>query len=61
MTLDQLIEKALEAKEHCVPGNTEVNVYFKDVFTLNGGDKFVGKLYDIDYDKKGINLYYDEL
>ena len=61
MTLDQLIEKALEAKEHCVSGNTEVSVYFKDVFKLNAEDKFVGKLYDIDYDNKGINLYYDEL
>jgi hypothetical protein len=61
MTLDELIAKCLEAKEHCVPGNSEVNIWFSDVTSLTGKDKFVGSLYWIDYDNIGINLYYDNL
>ena len=60
MTLDDLIEKAQEAKEHCVPGNTDVNVWLSDMTNLTAKDKLVGTLSWIDYDNAGINLYYEE-
>lgn len=28
MTLDEVIEKLIEAKEHCVQGNSEVKVHY---------------------------------
>lgn len=28
MTLDEVIEKLIEAKEHCVQGNSEVTVHY---------------------------------
>lgn len=59
MTVDELINKLLEAKEHCVPGDTEINVWKTDMFNLATKDKLEGVVVDIDYDNTGINLYYD--
>ena len=61
MTLDKLIATCLEAKEHCVDGNSEVNVWFSDVTSLTEKDKLVGNLSFVDYDNNGINLYYSNL
>jgi hypothetical protein len=57
MTVDELINKLLEAKEHCIPGNTEINVWKTDMFNLANKDKLEGVVVDIDYDNTGINLY----
>lgn len=61
MTLDKVIEKLIEAKEHCVPGNTKVNVWFTDNTSLTVADKFEGSVCNIDYDNKGVNIYFDNL
>lgn len=59
MTVNELIDKLLEAKEHCIPGNTEIKVWKTDMFNLATKDKLEGVVVDIDYDNTGINLYYD--
>lgn len=61
MTLDEIIEKLIEAKEHCVPGNTKVNVWFTDITSLTTKDKLEGSVCDVDYDNKSVNIYFDNL
>ena len=61
MTLDELISKLLEAKEHCVPGNTKVKIWFTDTTSLSALDKLKGCVYSADYDNEGVNIYYDYL
>ena len=61
MTLDELINKLVEAKEHCVQGNTKINVWASDVTSLTSKDTVVGTVSWIDYDNNGVNLYYDNL
>lgn len=61
MTLDKVIEKLIEAKEHCVLGNTKVNVWFTDITSLTTKDKFEGNVCAVDYDNKGVNIYFDNL
>lgn len=61
MTLDDLISKLEEAKEHCVPGNTEVNIWSCDVTSLTSKNTIVGKVNWVDYDNLGVNLYYDNI
>ncbi|MBQ3306913.1 MAG: hypothetical protein IJG68_01835 [Bacilli bacterium] len=61
MILNDLEKLVKEAKEHCVPGNTKVNVYKTDPYSIKRPDKLTGILYDVDYDNNGLNLYYEEL
>lgn len=56
MTLDELIEKLVEAKEHCVPGNTKVSVY-KEPFSLVRPSKYLGTVSQLDFDNQSINIY----
>lgn len=61
MTLDKLIEKLLEAKDHCVPGDNKVNVWFTESTSLVTKNKLEGSVYDVDYDNNGVNIYFDNL
>lgn len=55
LTLDDVIAKLLEAKEHCVEGKSTICVYSKNEHTI-----FQGRICDVDYDNKGINLYFNK-
>ena len=59
MTLDDVINKLVEAKEHCVPGDTQVHVWRSNCSSLTEKDKLEGTLWWIDYDNVGVNLYFD--
>ena len=59
MTLDEIIDKLVEAKEHCVPGNSQVHIWSSPPFSLTEKDKLKGEVSWIDYDNLGVNLYFD--
>jgi len=61
MTLDKLIEICLEAKEHCVQGDTDIRIWNRDMHTLKDPDILEGYAVDADYDNKGLNIYFDKL
>jgi len=58
MTLDELINVALEAKEHCVPGETNVRIIPCSI--SSDSIEFPGEIYKADYDNGGLNLYYND-
>ena len=57
MTLDKLINVTLEAKEHCVPGETNVRIIPCSI-SSDDVDMFPGEIYKADYDNGG--LYYND-
>lgn len=61
MILDKVIEKLIEAKEHCVLGSTKVNVWRTNTTSLTAKNKLEGHVCDIDYDNDGVNIYFDNL
>ena len=60
MTLDTLINKLVEAKEHCVFGNTEINIWSSSPTNFTKKDLLKGKLSWVDYDNLGVNLYFED-
>lgn len=59
MTLDELIDALIEAKEHGVDGRTEVKVY-SDFLQSKVNRIAQGSVSDIEYDSKKVYLYYAE-
>lgn len=60
MTLDDVINKLVEAKEHCVPGDTQVHLWSSNPSDLTKRDKLEGDVCWVDYDNLGVNLYFDK-
>lgn len=60
MILDDVINKLIEAKEHCVPGNTQVHIWASSPTNLTKRDKLEGEVCWVDYDNLGVNLYFDK-
>lgn len=60
MTLDELINTLVEAREHFVPSQKPIKVYKIDVTTLGGKPEPVGIVYDVDYDNNGVNIYIED-
>lgn len=58
MTLDELIDKLVEAKEHCVPGNSQVHIWSSVLSSFTKPDKLEGDVSLMDYDNLGVNLYF---
>lgn len=56
MTIDELIAALQNAKEHCVPSDTQVSV-FKEPFTLNASSTPIGKVDYLDFDNNSVNIY----
>lgn len=60
MTLDKLIDKLIEAKNHCVPGNSQVHIWSSIPFNVTKSDKLEGDVSYVNYDNLGVNLYFDK-
>ena len=56
MTIDELINNLQDAKEHCIPGDTQVSV-FKEHNVLNSPSIPIGKVDYLDFDNNSVNIY----
>lgn len=59
MTLDKLIEELQLAKEHCVPGNSEILIYKNAESPAM--TNLLGTIDYVDFDNDNANIYLDEL